>query len=586
MQIYKPNVQDMLFQLEAFGYDRVCALEPFAAFDPDTAKMLLEQGAALAADVMLPTNRSGDQEGLKWDPKTGDVTTPSGFKEVYAKMVESGFVGLHAPPEYGGGGAPLSIATFFSEMQIAGNKSLSMCPGLTAGIIEALCDHGSDDLKQTYLPKLATGQWSGTMCLTEPQCGTDLGLVRTKAVPFDDHYKLTGTKIWITFGDHDLTENIVHLVLARLPDAPAGIKGISTFVVPKITLDGRRNPVKCTGLEHKMGIHASPTCVIDLEDAEGWLVGEPHRGMRAMFTMMNTARLQVGVEGIALGDIAYQTALAYAKDRRQSRSLDPSKREADQPADNILVHPDVRRMLLNIKATNEGMRGLATWVSTLIDLSLEHPDETVREHCDDLVQLLTPVVKGYCTERGFLNTSEAMQVCGGAGYTTDWSIEQYVRDARIAMIYEGTNHIQALDLVGRKLVRHGGRFFQGFAKEVGELVAAASEHAQVKPLAEQLAAALGKLTDVSMAMGGKAMTDPEEAGAAASNYLNVFGLVAIGYSWVRQATHAVQTQGPQTASKLKTANYFFAMILPEMDSLIGIIGAGKEHMMAFEVDEL
>jgi hypothetical protein len=323
-----------------------------------------------------------------------------------------------------------------------------------------------------------------------------------------------------------------------------------------------------------------------MEDAEGWLVGEPHRGMRAMFTMMNTARLQVGVEGIALGEIAYQTALAFAKDRRQSRALDPAKRAADQPADNILVHPDVRRMLLNIKATTEGMRGLATWLSTLIDLSGAHPDEKMREHCDDIVALLTPVAKGYFTERGFMNVSDAMQVCGGAGFTSDWSIEQYLRDLRIAMIYEGTNHIQALDLVGRKLPRHGGRLFQAFGKEVSELCAAASQHDTTKPFAAATAAAFGKLTEVSMAMGGKAMADPEEAGAAASNYLTLFGLVALAYVWTRQAQHAVATPGALSDTKIKTARYFFSRILPEMDSLVRLVAAGKDDIMAFDVDEL
>ncbi len=586
MQIYKAPVDDMMFQLAAFGYDEVQKLEAFAAYDLETIKMFLDQTATFATEVMLACNRTGDQQGLKWDPKTGAVTTPDGFKDAYRRIAENGYVGLTASPDHGGGGAPLSLGTFVSEMQTAGNKSLSMCPGLTAGLLEALEAHGSKELNETFLPKLVTGEWAGTMCLTEPQCGTDLGMVRTKAVEYEDRYKLTGTKIWITFGEQDFTENICHLVLARLPDAPEGIKGISTFLVPKITLDGKRNNVKCTGLEHKMGIHGSPTCVIDMEDAEGWLVGEPHRGMQAMFTMMNAARLLVGVEGIALGEIAYQTALAFAKDRRQSRSLDPEKRELDKPADNILVHPDVRRMLLGIKATNEGMRGLGTWISSRIDISHNHPDEAVRQHADDIVALLTPVMKGYCTERGFYNVSEAMQVCGGAGYTTDWSIEQYLRDVRIAMIYEGTNHIQALDLVGRKLPRKGGRLFQAFAKEAGKLAAQASEHEETKGFGEDLNKALGTLTETTMALGAKAMADNEEAGAAASSYLNLFGLVAVAYSWTRQALHAVKTDTPNKATKLKTATYYFKMVLPEMDSLVRIISEGKAHMMSFDVDEL
>lgn len=586
MQIYKAPIDDMLFQLDAFGYGRISSMKRFEAYDADMTAAMLKQTAAFSEEVLLPTNRRGDQTGLKWDAKTGDVTTPPGFREAYAKMVENGFVGINGPPEFGGGGAPLALSTFISEMWTATNKSLSMCPGLTAGLVEALERHGSDELKAAYLPKLVTGEWSGTMCLTEPQCGTDLGLVRTKAIPEGDRYKLSGTKIWITFGEHDLTENVIHLVLARLPDAPEGIKGISTFLVPKITLEGKRNSVKCTGLEHKMGIHASPTCVIDMEEAEGWLVGEPHRGMRSMFTMMNGARLLVGMEGVALAEIAYQTALAFARDRRQSRALDPAKREANQPADNILVHPDVRRMLLNVKSTNEGMRGLATWVSVLLDVAHHHEDEAVRQEADDLVGLLTPVVKGYCTERGFLNVSEAMQVCGGAGYTVDWSIEQYLRDVRIAMIYEGTNHIQALDLVGRKLPRNAGRSFQAFCAKVQELVVGCSGNEQLAGLGEQLGKALGTLVTVTTEMGGKAMQDAEIAGAAASNYLTLFGLTAVAYSWVRQAKHAVESATPNVETKLKTARYYFDMVLPESAALVRIIRAGKEPMMSFDADEL
>jgi alkylation response protein AidB-like acyl-CoA dehydrogenase len=586
MQIYKAPIDDMIFQLGVFGYARVQELEAFAAYDSDTTDALLRQTAAFCEEVVLPTNRSGDKEGLKWDPATGDVTTPKGFREVYARMVESGFVGVHGPTEYGGGGAPIAISTFTSELSTATNKSLSMCPGLTAGLTEAIMGYGSDALKAAYLPKLVTGEWSGTMCLTEPQCGTDLGMVATRAVPEGDHYKLTGTKIWITFGEHDLTENIIHLVLARLPDAPAGIKGISTFVVPKITLDGRRNGIRCAGLEHKMGIHASPTCVMDLDGAEGWLVGEPHRGMQAMFVMMNGARLLVGMEGIALSEIAYQTALTYARDRRQSRALDPAKREPGAPADNILVHPDVRRMLLNVRSSVEGMRGLATWVAVQLDLAHHHPDAAARQDADDLAALLTPVVKGYCTERGFLNVSEAMQVCGGAGYTVDWSIEQYLRDVRIAMIYEGTNHIQALDLVGRKLPRHGGRAFGVFVRELSRAIEATRGEPRLRALADAVAAARDDLVNVTSDMGGKAMADPEVAGAAASNYLNLFGLTAVAYSWLCQARQALAHPSPRTETKLKLADYFMKMLLPERLALAELCRAGKEPMMCFSADEL
>ena len=586
MEIYKAPVDDMLFQLDAFGYRRVSELEDFASYDRDMVEALIRQTATFSEEVMLPTNRRGDLQGLAWDPKTGAVTTPEGFKEAYAKMVENGFVGIGGPVEYGGGGAPLALGTFMSEMWTSGNKSMSMCPGLTAGLVEALERYGTDELKSAYLPKLVPGEWAGTMCLTEPQCGTDLGLVRTKAEPFGDHHKLTGTKIWITFGEHDLTENIVHLVLARLPDAPEGIKGISTFLVPKITLDGKRNAVRCTGLEHKMGIHASPTCVIDLEGAEGWLVGEPHRGMPTMFVMMNGARLLVGVEGVALGEIAYQTALAFAKDRRQSRALDPQKREEGQPADNILVHPDVRRMLLDVKSTTEGLRGLATFISTHIDISHHHPDEKVRQDADDLVALLTPIMKGFGTERGFANVSEAMQICGGAGYTRDWSIEQYLRDVRIAMIYEGTNHIQALDLVGRKLPRHGGRLFRGYVGRVQALVAETKDDARLAEFSAATAKALGTLVEVTTELGQRGMADAEEAGAMASHYLTLFGLVSLAHSWLAQTKHAVASPGPLTETKLKTARYYYAHVLPEIEGLVPRIRAGKAAMMAFDPAEL
>ncbi|MEM9694762.1 MAG: acyl-CoA dehydrogenase C-terminal domain-containing protein [Myxococcota bacterium] len=585
MQTYKAPVDDMMFLLDCFGYEQVVKLDAFSAYDRDTADALLRQTASFVSEVFLPINRTGDQEGLKWDPKTGAVTTPKGFKEAYAAFVENGFAGLSCPSEFGGGGAPASLGTFMSEMFTATNKSLSMCPGLTAGLVEALEHYGTDEQKQNYLGKLVTGEWAGTMCLTEPQCGTDLGLCRTKAVPEGDHYRVTGTKILITFGEHDLTENIVHLVLGRLPDAPEGIKGISTFLVPKITLSGKENNVKCTGLEHKMGIHASPTCVIDMEDSEGYLVGEPHRGMRTMFVMMNEARLLVGVEGYALAEIAYQTALEFAKDRRQSRSLDPAKQEKDQPADNILVHPDVRRMLLNVKSTNEGLRGLATYIAVNLDLSRKSEDEAAKQKADDLVALLTPVLKGFGTERGFANVSEAMQVCGGSGYTQDWSIEQYLRDVRIAMIYEGTNHIQALDLVGRKLPRHGGRMFQTFMKDVQGAIAAASEHDELKDFAATMTKAVGQLTEVTMALGAKGMADAEQAGAMASNYLSLFGLTATAFSWLRQLNHAMKTGGSVKENKLKTARYFFDQVLPDAAALVPKIMAGKEAMMAFDVEE-
>ena len=588
MQVYKAPLEDMRFCLEALGYtDRVASLEPFQSYDLDTVSAVLEQGGAFAEQVLLPLNRVGDQQGVKWDPETGAVTTAEGFKAAYHKLVENGFVGLSGDAEFGGGGAPTTLAVAMGEISTACNKSLMMCPGLTGGLVEALEIHGSEEQKKTYLPKLVSGEWAGTMCLTEPQCGTDLGLVRTKAEPIGDgKYKLSGTKIWITFGEHDFTENIIHLVLARLPDAPEGIKGISCFIVPKVTLDGRKNAIKCVGLEHKMGIHASPTCVMEMEEAEGYLVGTEHKGMRTMFVMMNVARLNVGVEGIAAAEIAYQTSLAFAKDRRQSRALDPAKRDPSASADTILVHPDVRRMLLDQKATNEGLRALAIYLSMHIDVSRHHPDPEVREKSDDLVALLTPVIKSYGTARGFENVSAALQVCGGSGYTTDWSIEQYLRDVRIAMIYEGTNGIQALDLVGRKLPMHGGRLMTNFQSEVTEFLRAHKEVDGMAEFVEPLKAASKELTAVTMELAGKGMKDAEEAGAVAANYLELFALATLAFMWNVEAAHALKTGGRFAETKLKTARYFFSQVLPKRHALVEIIKSGKKDMMAFDAEEL
>ncbi|MEL7367663.1 MAG: acyl-CoA dehydrogenase C-terminal domain-containing protein [Myxococcota bacterium] len=585
MQTYRAPVKDMRFQLETFGYDELLKLPKFSAFDMETATALMEQTASFMTESLLPLNRTGDVQGLKWDPETGGVTMPEGFKQAYMSLVENGQMSIAGPEQYGGGGAPESLGVLIGEMMTACNKSLSMCPGLTRGLVEALDAHGTDEQKEAWLPKLVSGEWSGTMCLTEPQCGTDLGLIRSKAVPEGDAYRISGTKIWITFGEHDMTENIVHLVLARLPDAPEGIKGISCFIVPKKTLDGKANGVKCVGLEHKMGIHASPTCVIELENSIGYLVGEPHKGMRSMFVMMNAARLHVGVEGVALSEISYQTALAFAKDRRQSRSLDPAKREDGTAADNILVHPDVRRMLLNVKSSVEGMRALATWVGVNLDLS-HHAEGEVKETAADLVALLTPVVKSYCTEQGFDNISEAMQVCGGAGFTTDWSIEQYMRDARIAMIYEGTNHIQALDLVGRKLPMKGGQLVRVFASQITDLIRACADDPLMGEFIEPLKAVSNDLTETTMMLAERGMQDPEEAAAVASNYLNLFAYCAMAYVWARQAKAALDQDSAFHRAKVKTARYFMNNVLPRYRGLLPLIQAGKVNMMEFEVEEL
>ncbi|MBH23908.1 MAG: acyl-CoA dehydrogenase [Myxococcales bacterium] len=587
MQIYNPPLKEIRFLLEAFGYDeQVATLDGFKDFDLDTVMTLMEQSGRFCAEQMLPLNRVGDQVGLDYDPDNYTVTMPKGFKELYQMSREQGGMGLTAPADYGGFGAPQTAGMILSEMATATNKSYSMCAGLTHGLIDALASHGTEEQKQTFLPKLASGEWSGTMCLTEPQCGTDLGLLTTKAEPEGDHYLLTGTKIWITFGEHDMADNIVHLVLARLPDAPEGIKGISLFIVPKFDLDGTRNPIYCTGLEHKMGIKASPTCVMSLEGAKGWLVGEPNKGMRGMFTMMNAARLLVGLEGVAMGEVAYQTALEYAKDRRQGRALDASKREEGVSADNIMVHPDVRRMFMNIKSTHEAMRGLAYWTGIRLDMAHNHPDEKVRQRADDLVALLTPVIKSFLTEVGFDNISEALQICGGAGYTTDWSLEQHMRDARIALIYEGTNGIQALDLVGRKLPRGGGRLLMRFSKEITRFIEANKDDEAmaefIKPLKEGLELVSNLTMSVLMQRG---MQDPEEAAAVASPYLKLFGYVSLGFIWNLMVKHAQEQGDAFGQTKVKTARYFFSNVYPEIHGLAKLVEAGKANVMALDVDE-
>lgn len=585
MATYKAPIQDIMFALKTFEYtDRVASYDAYQDFDIETFQALLEGSADVLINELLPLNEVGDKIGLKWDPETGDVTTPPGFKEAYKKIVENGITSISGPADYSGAGGPEPINVAGSEIMISVNKSFSMCPGLTRGLVDAVHHHGTDAQKDTYLHKINTGEWTGTMCLTEPQAGTDLGLVNTKAIPEGDHFRLSGTKIWITFGEHDMADNIIHMVLARLPGAPEGIKGISTFLVPKMIGD-ERNSIICTGLEHKMGIKASPTCVMELENAKGFLIGEPHKGMRVMFTMMNIARLYVGLEGIGLSEIAYQTAVEFAKERRQSRALDDAKQDPSASADNIFVHPDVRRMLLNIKSTNEAMRALALWISIEHVVGQNDEDETVRQEANDLVALLTPIIKSYGSERGFENISEAMQVLGGAGYTTDFNIEQYLRDERIAMIYEGTNHIQALDLVGRKLPMKGGRLMQTFAARITALIRANKENEAMAEFIGPMKEASKVLTGVTMEMAGAAMQDREVAGAVANAYLNLFAITTMAFTWCQMAKYALDNPGPLSTTKLKTARYFMQKILPETHSYVAIIKTGKANMMEFEVDE-
>ncbi|MCB9674484.1 MAG: acyl-CoA dehydrogenase C-terminal domain-containing protein [Alphaproteobacteria bacterium] len=587
MDVYRPPLDDIRFNLEVFGYaERIESIERFADFDLETAMSLLEEYSKFCVDVLKPLNASGDTVGVRFDPADHSVTTPDGFKAAYAGFTENAFNTIPWNPEFGGMGAPFSLSTLASEVLIATNKSFSMCTGLTAGLIEALEAYGTDAQKEHYLHKLVSGEWAGTMCLTEPQCGTDLGLVSTTAVPSGDGFELTGTKIWITFGEHDLTENIVHLVLARLPDAPPGIKGISAFLVPKFLDDGSRNPIFCGGTDHKMGIHASPTCVMNLEGAKGWLVGEAHKGMRSMFVMMNAARLNVGIEGVALAEAAYQAALAFAKDRRQSRSLSPKKQDRTSDADNILVHPDVRRMLLNVKSTNEGLRGLVAWIAMSYDVMHHAADAAEREKAEDLVALLTPIIKSYGSERGFANVSESMQVMGGAGYTKDWPVEQYMRDVRIAMIYEGTNHIQALDLVGRKLPMHGGRLMRVFAGEVTALLRECADDPRMAEFTGPLKDESKRLNATTMEMGAAASADHEVIGAVASNYLNQFALVTLAYVWAKQAKAVLELDeaDPKRRSKLQTARFFYQMVLPEAATYARKVAVGKACMTDADPD--
>ena len=585
---YQPPVNDIKFVLfDVLGLDQLQTLEKYADATPDIICAVIEEAGKLAAEVLQPVNKVGDEQGCTYDPQTHAVKTPDGFIDAYRQFTEAGWASLDAPVEYGGQGLPHTLKFIVDEMVCSSNLSLGMYPGLTHGAISALHAHGSQALKDTYLENLVSGQWTGTMCLTEPQCGTDLGMIRTKATPrADGSYGIQGTKIWITGGEHDLVDNIVHLVLAKLPGAPDSTKGLSLFLVPKVLPDsGERNPVFCGGLEHTMGIKGSATAVINFEDAQGWLVGEANNGMRAMFTMMNEARLMVGMQGLGVAEMAYQESLGFAMERLQGRSLTGPK-NADGPADPIIVHPDVRRMLMRQKVLNEGMRALALFTGQQLDLSVAHPDESVRERADDLVQLLTPVVKSFLTDEGFNNANVGLQVLGGAGFTTDWPLEQLVRDGRIPRIYEGTNGIQAMDLVGRKLGLKGGRLIAGLFDTISSFLADTPD----APHHTELQAALKSLEEATTWIAVNGMQDPEEAGAAASPYLRLTALTVIAYLWSRMASVAQRQlaggegNGPLLESKQVSARYYFDTLLPESEWLLKDITSGKDSMMAFTTE--
>ena len=586
MPTYTAPLRDMRFVLnELAGAERLRALPGCEEIGPDLVDPVLEEAAKFCAEVLLPLNRSGDEEGCTLE--NGVVRTPRGFPEAYRAFCEAGWTSLGADPDYGGQGLPKSVGLLVEEMICSANMAFGMYPGLSHGAYMAISKHGTPEQKALYLPKLTSGEWSGTMCLTEPHCGTDLGLIRSKAVPAEDgSYRITGTKIFISAGEHDLADNIIHLVLAKLPDAPPGTRGISLFVVPKFlpAEDGRpgpRNAVTCTGLEHKMGIKASATCAMAFDEAKGWLVGRPHKGLSAMFTMMNEARLGVGVQGLGIAEIAYQNAVSYARDRIQGRALQGTQ-APDQAADPILVHPDVRRMLLTMRAMTEGCRALSALAALEHDVSIRHPDAAVRQQADDFVQLMTPIIKAVFTNAGWDAAVMGMQVWGGHGYIRENGMEQFARDARITQIYEGTNGIQALDLVGRKLGAHGGRYLRSFFHPVLAFIEAQQDVPAMEEFVLPLAKAFGRLQQVTAEVAQRGLRDPFEAGAAATDYLRLFGLTAMAYAWARMAAIALERDDAFYRAKLATARFFMQRILPETSSLAAKVLAGGESLCAFE----
>ena len=591
MPSYNPPVRDMQFVLhEVLNVaEELKALPAHAETDADTINAVIEEAGKFAAEVTFPLNISGDEEGCVLDKATHEVKTPTGFKEAYAKYVEGGWPALSCDPAFGGQGLPFVVNQCLFEMLNSANQAWTMYPGLSHGAYEALVAHGTDEQKKTYLPKLVSGEWTGTMCLTEPHCGTDLGLLRTKAEPKPDgSYRITGNKIFISAGEHDMAGNIIHLVLARLPDAPKGSKGISLFVVPKFHVKadgslGERNPIFCAGLEHKMGIHGNATAQIVIEGATGTLVGEPNKGLAAMFVMMNAARLGVGNQSLGLTEVAFQNALAYAKDRLQMRSLSGVKAK-DKEADPIIVHPDVRKMLLTAKAYAEGGRALQVFCTLLLDKEHHHPDEKVRKDSGELVALLTPIVKAFITDNGHIATNACMQVFGGHGFIKEWGMEQYVRDNRINMIYEGTNTVQSLDLLGRKVLGNNGASLKKFGKLVAKLVEEEGVNEKMAEFINPIAGLGDQLTKFTTEIGFKGFQNPDEVGAAAVDYLRVAGHFVFGYLFARMAQVALReiaagNTDPFYVAKLQTARFYFAKLFPETATLMRTARAGSKVLM-------
>ena len=591
---YVAPIRDMQFVLHEFlkVEDALKQMSNFAEVDADIINQVLEEGAKFTSEVLFPLNHSGDREGCHHDKTSHAVTTPKGFKEAYQQYVEGGWAALSCAPEYGGQGLPLVLNNSFYEMLNSANQAWTMYPGLSHGAYECLKEHGTDQQKKLYLPKLVSGAWTGTMCLTEAHCGTDLGLLRSKATPqADGSYTISGSKIFISAGEHDMAENILHLVLARVPDAPQGSKGISLFLVPKFLPNadgtvGARNPITCGAIEEKMGIHGNSTCQMNLDGAQGWIIGAPNKGLNAMFVFMNAARLGVGMQSLGLTEVAYQNALVYAKDRIQMRSLSGVK-APDLAADPIIHHPDVRRMLLTAKAYAEGGRAFTSYCALQIDRELHHPDPEMRQEAADEVALLTPVIKAFITDNGWIATSEAMQVFGGHGYIAEWGMEQYVRDARINLIYEGTNTIQSLDLLGRKVLMDNGAKLRKFGAKIAAFVEENGTDEAMSEFITPLGDLGAKVSKLTMEIGMKALQNPDEVGAAAVPYLRVIGHLVYSYFFAQMAKIALEKEASGDnfyKAKLATARFYFARLLPETAMLIRQARSGSNNLMALDAD--
>ena len=589
MSQYRAPLDDIRFDLfDVLKVESTFATLGQTEVNRELIDAVLEEGARFTTQVLAPLNAIGDQ-GCTFDKVTGDVTTPPGFVAAYAQFVEGGWPGLNAPAEFGGQGMPQVLGAAMKEMIDAANLAWGNFPLLSHGATEALLHHGAEWQQDVFLKPLVEGRWTGTMCLTEPHAGTDLGLLRTRAVPNgDDSYSITGTKIFITAGEHDMAENILHLVLAKLPDAPAGSRGISLFIVPKFKVGkdgamGERNAVRCGALEHKMGIHGSATCVMNFDDAEGFLVGEPHKGLMAMFTMMNTARLAVGLQGLGLADRAYQNALRYARERLQMRALSGPK-FPEKPADPIIVHPDVRRMLLTQKALVEGGRLLAYHAFLNVDIAHHGADEATRNDADALVGFLTPIVKACLTEWGIECTYDALQCFGGHGYIAEHGMEQLARDARITTLYEGTTGIQALDLVGRKLLQLKGEGLRVFMAEARAFCAVEVDNPVLAEFLSPLIAKLEEWEALSRKIAGDAMRDPDEIGGAAYDYLFFSGYVALAYWWTRSVAAVDASSRPQAFkdTKRETARFYFARLLPRTLAHKAAIESGVGNLTALD----